>query len=98
MMLWTIIGMAFVTAVPRVVPVFLLEKLNLPEWGRKWLSAIPYAALGALILPGIVTVIEGEPWIGLAGGAAAVTTAWLRAPIMVTVLVAIVVVFLLNGF
>ncbi|SDJ42353.1 AzlD domain-containing protein [Salimicrobium halophilum] len=98
MMLWTIVGMALVTAVPRVVPVFIMEKLNLPGWGRKWLAAIPYAALGALIIPGIFTVIEGQPWIGMAGGGAALTVAWLRAPIMVVVLVAIAIVFILNGF
>lgn len=97
MILWAIVGMSLVTVLPRIIPVFIMDRLNLPAWGRRWLAAIPYAALGALIIPGIFTVIEGRPWIGIAGGAAAVITAWLRAPIMVTVLIAIITVLVLNG-
>ncbi|SDX47806.1 MULTISPECIES: AzlD domain-containing protein [Salimicrobium] len=96
MILWMILGMSVVTLVPRFAPVFIMDRLELPPWGRRWLAAIPYAALGALIIPGIFTVIDGKPWAGMAGGAAAVLAAWLRAPIMVTVLIAIITVLLIS--
>ena len=71
-MIWLMIaGMCLVTSVPRVIPLLLGRDLALPAWIRRWLSYFPYSALGALIFPGILTVIPGRPWIGIAAGAVA---------------------------
>ena len=71
-MTWLMIaGMCLVTFLPRVIPLVLGRNLVLPPWIRRWLSFFPYAALGSLIFPGILTVVEGRPWIGLAAGACA---------------------------
>jgi branched-subunit amino acid transport protein len=71
-MIWlTIAGMCIVTFVPRAIPLVLGRDLNLPRWVKRWLSYFPYAALGALIFPGILSVIPGRPWIGVAAGACA---------------------------
>ncbi|WP_318036202.1 AzlD domain-containing protein [Halobacillus amylolyticus] len=61
MMIWVIIGMAVVTAVPRFLPAFIIDQAKFPKWVDRWLNAIPYAALGALIFPGIISVKPEAP-------------------------------------
>ena len=98
-MIWIIIiGMALVTFIPRILPVFVMDAISFPSWLKKWLKAIPYAALGALIFPGIMTTIPDKPWIGFVAGIAAIILAWLRVHIIVVVLCAIGVVYLLQHF
>lgn len=91
-----IIGMAFVTILPRVVPSFIVDKLELKPWLNRWLNAIPYAALGALIFPGILMVKEGSPIIGVIGGIVAIILAYLGMNVIFVVFGAIVTVFLLT--
>ena len=69
--IWIILGMALVTYLPRMLPAFLIGQRNVSPWMERWLASIPYAALGALIFPGILSVEKGEPLVGLAGGAVA---------------------------
>ncbi|GAA0300634.1 branched-subunit amino acid transport protein [Gracilibacillus halotolerans] len=98
-MIWIIIiGMALVTFIPRVLPAFIMDSIKFPEWLEKWLKAIPYAALGALIFPGIMNTIPDKPWIGLVAGVIAITLAWLRVHILLVVLSAIGVVYSLQHF
>jgi len=44
-----IIGAAFVTFIPRVLPLMLLSRVNLPEWGMRWLNYVPIAVMAALV-------------------------------------------------
>jgi len=75
-MIWlAIMGMCLVTYLPRAIPLLLGRDLALPGWLRRWLSFFPYAALGALIFPGILSVIDDKPWIGPAAGACAALVA-----------------------
>jgi branched-subunit amino acid transport protein len=91
-MIWIMIGgMALVTYVPRVIPLILGRDLVLPRWIRRWLSFFPYAALGSLIFPGILSVIDGKPWIGLVAGACAALLAIPARNAIFPVLVAIAV-------
>ncbi|MBA4492730.1 AzlD domain-containing protein [Paenactinomyces guangxiensis] len=93
-MMLIVVGMAVVTYLPRLLPVFILEKLSLsPAFGR-WLNSIPYAALGALIFPGILSIDAANPWIGLIGGAVACLFAILRLPILVIIIGSIFAVWL----
>ncbi|MBN8233610.1 AzlD domain-containing protein [Halobacillus kuroshimensis] len=96
MIIWMIIGMAVVTAVPRFLPAFIVDFATFPRWVDRWLNAIPYAALGALIFPGILTVKPDAPQVGVAAGLAAVLLAWLNIHIIFVVLGAIGTVFLLT--
>ncbi|CQR47066.1 Branched-chain amino acid transport protein (AzlD) [Paraliobacillus sp. PM-2] len=91
-----VIGMAFVTMVPRLIPVFIVDKIQFPNWLNGWLDVIPYAALGALIFPGVLTVIPEKPWIGFIGSLFAVLFAVFRANIIFIVLGASIAVFLLT--
>ncbi|HYW83347.1 MAG TPA: AzlD domain-containing protein [Spirochaetia bacterium] len=96
-MIWLMIaGMCAVTFVPRVIPLLLGRDLVLPGWIRRWLSFFPYAALGALIFPGILTVVEGRPWIGLAAGAAAALLALKARSAIFPVLAAIAITVILE--
>src|SRR5690606_16674024 len=91
-----IIGMALATMIPRVIPAFLVNKFIFKDWVNNWLQAIPYAALGALIFPGILSVIEGEPHIGIIGGIVAIILAYFGLNIVLVVIGAIATVFLLT--
>ncbi|TCT23623.1 branched-subunit amino acid transport protein [Melghiribacillus thermohalophilus] len=98
MILAIIIGMSLVTMVPRLIPAFIVNKIQFPDWMNRWLNAIPYAALGALIFPKIMDVIPGKPWIGLFGGAVAVIISLLGVNVIFAVLGAIGAVYLLNTY
>lgn len=91
-----IIGMAIVTMIPRFVPVFIVEKMLFKDWVNRWLQAIPYAALGALIFPAILSVKEGAPHVGIIGGVVAAILAILRLNIVLVVIGAIATVYLLS--
>ncbi|QDI90104.1 AzlD domain-containing protein [Salicibibacter halophilus] len=93
-----IIAMAIVTYLPRVLPVFILEHLHFPAWVNKWLKAIPYAALGALIVPGIFTVEPGAPFVGVIGGLAAAVIAYFKGHIMIVIVASIVIAFIIQQF
>lgn len=91
-----ILAMALVTFVPRLLPVFIMDKLALPSWGNKWLKSIPYAALGALIFPGVLNIEEGLPILGLVGGLVAAILAYLKLHTIYVILGSIAIVMLLR--
>ncbi len=93
---FVILAMGAVTFIPRLLPVFIVDRLNLPDWVNRWLKAIPYAALGALIFPGILYIEEGSPFTGLAGGAAAVILAALRVHILFVIFGAMAAVLIMK--
>jgi branched-subunit amino acid transport protein len=96
-MIWAvIIGMSIVTMLPRLVPVFIVDKAKYPDWVNRWLDAIPYAALGALIFPGIMSVIPDKPLIGILGGMVAIFISFFEVNVIISVLGAILTVFLLT--
>ncbi|SDI25843.1 AzlD domain-containing protein [Natribacillus halophilus] len=93
-----IVGMAIATYLPRVLPVFIMDRIHFPAWVNKWLQAIPYAALGALIVPGIFTVEPGAPLVGVIGGLVAAVIAYFRGHIMIVIIAAIAVVYVIQRF
>ena len=44
-----VLGCALVTAVPRVLPLVALSRLQLPPWLADWLRYVPIAVLAALL-------------------------------------------------
>ncbi|HLQ71921.1 MAG TPA: AzlD domain-containing protein [Bacillota bacterium] len=91
-----IIGMALVTMIPRVIPAFLVDKIQFRDWVNRWLNAIPYAALGALIFPGILTVKSDQPYVGVIGGFVAIVLAYIGMNVILVVIGAILTVFLIS--
>lgn len=96
MIILIVIGMSLVTMIPRMIPAFIVDKLQFRPWINKWLNAIPYAALGALIFPGILTVKSEEPHIGIIGGIIAIVLSYIGLNIILVVIGAIITVFLLT--
>src|SRR5690625_1164916 len=91
-----IIGMSLATMIPRIVPAFIVDKLQFRDWVNRWLHAIPYAALGVLIFPGILTVQQDQPHVGLIGGLVAIALAYIGLNVILVVIGAISAVFLLS--
>ena len=60
----TIVGMAFVTYIPRLVPVYFLSSRSLPPLVIAWLRYVPVAVLAAMLFPSIL-VQEGQLDLGL---------------------------------
>ncbi len=91
-----IIGMSLVTMIPRIIPAFIVEKFVFKDWINRWLSAIPYAALGAMIFPGILYVKDNNPSVGIIGGIVAIILAFLGLNIVFVVVGAIIAVYLIT--
>ncbi|MCS7462275.1 AzlD domain-containing protein [Paenibacillus doosanensis] len=58
-----IIGSAVVTFLPRVIPLMVLSRLQLPEWGMRWLKYVPISVMAALVGQELL-MKEGDliPW------------------------------------
>ncbi|HHU20462.1 MAG TPA: AzlD domain-containing protein [Bacilli bacterium] len=96
MTIWMmIILMSIVTIIPRILPAFLVDKIKFPDWVGQWLELIPYAALGALIFPGIINIVSDQPLIGIVGGLVALLLAVFRLHIIFVVMGAVAVVYLM---
>ncbi len=94
--LLVIVGMALVTYIPRLLPALFLDRIKFPVWFKKWLQSIPYAALGALIFPGVLLVEKDQPLLGLAGGLMAFLLALLNLHITLVMAGSILIVILLQ--
>ena len=54
-----ILACAAVTAVPRVLPLALLSRIDLPAWLLAWLASVPIAVLAALLAIEVL-VVDGK--------------------------------------
>lgn len=97
--LYIIGGMLIATYIPRVLPFLLFKKEKVSKELYKFLTYIPYAMLGALIFPGVLTSVEGSiPISTIAFIAGFISCFFIRgtiAPILIAVLTA---TGLLMGF
>lgn len=90
-----IFGMAAVTYIPRLMPFLLLNRLRIPYKVNAFLKAIPVAAIGALIVPGVLTATPDLPKAALAGMGFALIYGLFRGGIIVPVLGAVGVTWLM---
>lgn len=88
-----ILGMVAVTYLPRMAPLTLLDGARLPRWVRRFLTALPAAALGALLIPGTVTAVPDLPWVGIVAVAVAAATSLTRGGMIVGVLAGVLTAF-----
>lgn len=89
-MLLIIIGMGIVTYIPRMMPLVFLSNKELHPFVQAILKNVPYATLGALIIPGIFLINE-DIWFGIIGAFVATIVAVLGANIIIVVLSSITV-------
>lgn len=103
---WTIlliiIGSAVVTFLPRVLPLMILSRLQLPNWLIRWLKHVPISVMAALLAQelllsqGAFSPDENILKIGAALPAFAVAI-WTKS-LLGTVLVGIASMFVLRFF
>ncbi len=93
--LTVIIFMMLVTYIPRLLPMYFIDVDKIPGELKRFLSFIPYAALGALILPGSISAISGKPEVSVLAISAAAVIAWFNSNIIVTVFLTVAATYLL---
>ncbi|MCR5085690.1 MAG: AzlD domain-containing protein [Succinivibrionaceae bacterium] len=88
-----ILVMALVSYLPRVLPATFMGKIRLNPYLNRVLNLIPYTAMTALVFPSILDCVPSSPTAAAAGTVAAILSAALRAPLSLTVVVAVAVVW-----
>lgn len=86
-----ILGMTFVTYIPRLIPFLMLSDRKLPKNLDKFLTFIPYTALGALIIPGVFSAIPGKPIASILGIGFAIIYSWRKGGIIIPISGSIIV-------
>lgn len=98
MIIFAIIGMGFVTYIPRLIPFIMFKDKELSPFVQGILRNVPYATLGALIFPAVFLIREGDLLFGVVGMVAAGVLAFLGANVIVVVLGAIAILSLYSLF
>ena len=95
-------GSALVTLLPRVLPLVILSRLNLPDWIKAWLSYVPASILGALLASELF--LRDSRLAPLAGNLSllaivpAIALAWAYRSIIGSVLAGVAAMALLRAF
>ncbi|MDR4887142.1 AzlD domain-containing protein [Bacillus sp. HNG] len=95
--LFMIIGMGLVTYIPRMLPLVVFNSVKLPPFLQNVLKNVPFAILGALIIPGVFTINE-DIWFGIIGAGVAFIVAYLGANVIVVVLSSILALSIYSFF
>ncbi len=89
--------MAGVTYVPRLLPFLFFSNTQIPRKVDAFLKCIPVAAIGALIIPGVVTATPDMPEAALLGLGFTAIYSFFRGGIIVPVLGSVGVTYLILG-
>ncbi len=89
-----ITGMMAVTYIPRLLPFLMISEKKIHARLRRFLSYIPYTALGALIVPGVMDAVPGNSTASIAGIVFAVIISWFFRGIIIPVFGSIAVTYL----
>lgn len=92
-----IFAMGLVTYIPRMIPMVLLNGVKLPARLKNFLGFIPFAALGALIFPGVLSS-TGDTTSAVFGLAAVIALSLAKLNIMIVVAGGIAAVYLYQLF
>jgi branched-subunit amino acid transport protein len=90
-----IMGMMTVTYLPRLIPLLIMTKRPLHPLLRRFLLYIPYTALSALIVRGIMQSTPDMRLATLVGISAAGICSWFKGGLVVSVFTSIITVFVL---
>ena len=93
-----IAGMAAVTYIPRLIPFFMLSRVNIPKRLDNFLKCIPAAAIGALIIPGVFNATPDVPLAAVAGILFTLLFGLIRGGIIVPVLGSVTIAYLVIIF
>lgn len=89
-----IIGMSLVTYLPRLIPFYLIKNENLNDNLELFCKSIPYATLGALIFPGVLSAIPNESTISIIALSVAGIISWKTNKLILSVFGSIIFVVL----
>lgn len=85
-----ILLMMLVTYLPRMLPSLICDKLHFGKRFKRFLELIPYAAMTALVFPGVIFVDAAHWWIGVIGAVVAVLLSLVKKiPIALVVVLAV---------
>jgi len=85
-----ILGMMLVTYLPRLIPLVIMGNKSIPVKVEEFLSYIPYAALGALIVPGFLSAIPEHLMSSLLGILVALILGYYKGGVVFPVVGAVV--------
>ena len=99
--IWILFGTALVTLLPRVLPLSLLSRVQMPSMLLKYLKHIPVAIMAALLAQAILMNDEGfipirENTRLLALIPTLIAALWSRS-LLVTVIIGVLSMLLING-
>ena len=92
-----ILGMAAVTYGPRLLPFLFFSNTQIPRRVDAFLKCIPVAAIGALIIPGVITATPDMPEAALLGIGFTAVYAFFKGGIIVPVLGSVGVTYLVMA-
>ncbi|MEN1935293.1 AzlD domain-containing protein [Paenibacillus sp. 102] len=92
-----LIGAGVVTLIPRLLPLIVFSKIQIPDWGLKWLSYIPIAILAALLAE-VLFMNKEMQWDYLLAAIPTFFVAIYTRSLLGTVLTGVIVIILLRLF
>ncbi|KQU17948.1 MULTISPECIES: AzlD domain-containing protein [Peribacillus] len=100
--LLVILGTSIVTFIPRVVPLMLLSKMEIPEWGINWLKHVPVAVMAALLAQELLLSEQvfsiKENALNLAASIPTFIVAIFTRSLLVTVLIGVLSLMVMRFF
>jgi len=90
-----ITGMMVVTYLPRLLPLLIMTGRPLPPVLKRFLQYIPYTALSALIVRGIMQSSPDMRLATVGGIIAAGICSWLKGSLVLSVLISIIAAYLI---
>ena len=81
-LIFIVVMMAVVTYIPRMLPMVFLKDTKLRRYVQTFLGYIPYAALAALIFPGVIDS-TGEKLSSIIGISVATILSYLRVNLII---------------
>ncbi|YAR63802.1 AzlD domain-containing protein [Bacillus cytotoxicus] len=95
--LFLLIGAGLVTFIPRVLPLIVFQKFQIPDWVLKWLQYIPIAILVALLAQ-VLLMNETMQWDYMIAAIPTFLVAIYTRSLLGTVLTGVIVIILLRLF
>ncbi|MBO1624557.1 AzlD domain-containing protein [Bacillus cereus] len=92
-----LMGAGVVTLIPRLLPLIVFSKIQIPDWGLKWLSYIPIAILAALLAE-VLFMNKTMQWDYLIAAIPTFFVAIYTRSLLGTVLTGVIVIILLRLF
>lgn len=90
-----VLVMTAATYSSRLAPFLFFKTDSINPELKRFLSYIPYAALGALIIPGSINAVSGKPAVSAIAIIITAITAWFNSSIIISVTVSVVSVYLM---